>query len=327
MCTAISFKPGSTYFGRNLDYEFSYGEEVVIIPKNYPIKYKYKKESASHFAIVGMAHIENNFPLLYDGINECGLGMAGLNFVGNCHYENYKENKDNVASFEFILYILSTCRNVKEVKEKLKNINVTSDSFSPQLPPSQLQYLVSDADETIVIENRTSGINIFEHTIGVLTNNPPFEYQMAALNNYRNISNKDPENTFSKDVDLSLYSRGMGAIGLPGDLSSQSRFIRVAFTKFNSTTFTNDSENVNQFFHILHSVEQQSGACEIKEGKYEITIYTSCCDLKKGIYYYTTYKNHQINAVNMHDIDLNKNELVTFKLLDDEHINYQSKNT
>lgn len=78
MCTAISYKSGSTYFGRNLDYEFSYGEEVVIIPRNYPIKYKYKEESSSHYAVVGMAHIENNFPLLYDGINEHGLGMAGL---------------------------------------------------------------------------------------------------------------------------------------------------------------------------------------------------------------------------------------------------------
>ncbi len=325
MCTAISFKSDSAYFGRNLDYEFSYGEEVVIIPKNYTIKYKYKEEDSSHLAIVGMAHIENNFPLLYDGINECGLGMAGLNFVGNCHYENYKENKDNITSFEFILYILSTCRNVKEVKEKLKNINVTNDSFSPQLSPSQLHYLVSDADESIVIENRIGGIKVFEHTIGVLTNNPPFEYQMAALNNYRSLSNKDPINTFSKDIDLSLYSRGMGAIGLPGDLSSQSRFVRVAFTKFNSTTSKKDIENVNQFFHILHSVEQQNGVCEVKEGKYEYTIYTSCCDLNKGIYYYTTYKNHQINAIDMHDVDLNTAGLFKFKLLDEESINYQSK--
>lgn len=325
MCTAISYKSGSTYFGRNLDYEFSYGEEVVIIPRNYPIKYKYKEENSSHYAVVGMVHIENNFPLLYDGINEHGLGMAGLNFVGNCHYEEFKENKDNIASFEFILYILSTCKNVKEVKEKLRTINVTNDSFSPQLPPSQLHYIVSDADESIVIENRIGGIKVFEHTIGVLTNNPPFEYQMAALNNYRSLSNKDPINTFSKDIDLSLYSRGMGAIGLPGDLSSQSRFVRVAFTKFNSTTSNNNIENVNQFFHIMHSVEQQDGVCEVKEGKYEYTIYTSCCDLNKGIYYYTTYKNHQINAINMHDVDLNATGLFKFKLLEEESINYQSK--
>ena len=117
----------------------------------------------------------------------------------------------------------------------------------------------------------------------------------------------------------------MGAIGLPGDLSSQSRFVRVAFTKFNSTTSNNNIENVNQFFHIMHSVEQQNGVCEVKEGKYEYTIYTSCCDLNKGIYYYTTYKNHQINAINMHDVDLNATGLFKFKLLEEESINYQSK--
>lgn len=325
MCTALSFKSGSTYFGRNLDYEFSYGEEVVIIPRNYPIKYRHLAKDKNHYAIIGMAHVENSFPLLYDAINEYGLGMAGLNFVGNCVYEEINDNKVNIASFEFIIYLLSSCKNIKEVKEKLKIINVTKEAFSPQLPPSQLHYMVSDSEESIVIENRIGGIKIFEHTIGVLTNNPPFEYQMAALDNYKYLSTKDPENTFSKEVDLKNYSRGMGAIGLPGDLSSQSRFVRIAFGKFNSTTYKNEKESVSQFFHLLHSVEQQSGLCEVKPGKFEITIYSSCCDLEKGIYYYTTYKNHQINAINMHDVDLEGTELSLFPLLDEEAINYQSR--
>ena len=112
---------------------------------------------------------------------------------------------------------------------------------------------------------------------------------MAALNNYRGLSTKQPENTFAPGVELSAYSRGMGGLGLPGDLSSQSRFVRVAFTKQNSKSDDSENASVSQFFHILGSVDQQRGLCEVTDGKYEITLYTSCCNCDKGIYYYTTY--------------------------------------
>ena len=111
------------------------------------------------------------------------------------------------------------------------------------------------------------------------------------------ISSKQPVNTFADDLTLTAYSRGMGALGLPGDLSSASRFARVAFTKMNSISGDSEAESISQFFHILGSVDQQRGCCEVTEGKYEITLYTSCCNATKGIYYYTTYENHQISAV------------------------------
>ncbi len=123
---------------------------------------------------------------------------------------------------------------------------------------------------------------------------------MFALNNYAGVSRKQPESTFAGVLQLDAYSRGMGGMGIPGDLSSQSRFVKVAFTKLNSISGEEEDESVSQFFHILGSVDQQRGCCEVTEGKYEITIYTSCCNTAKGIYYYTTYDNHQITAVDMH---------------------------
>ena len=158
----------------------------------------------------------------------------------------------------------------------------------------------------------------------MLTNNPPFDKQIFALNNYRNLSTKTPENTFAKSLDLNQYSRGMGAIGLPGDLSSQSRFVRVAFTKMNSISGDGEKESVSQFFHILNSVDQQRGCCEVDDGKYEITLYTSCCNTNKGIYYYTTYDNHQITAIDMHKENLDGDKIIKYPLITEEQIRMQN---
>ena len=142
-----------------------------------------------------------------------------------------------------------------------------------------------------------------------MTNNPPFPSQMFALNNYPGVSRKQPDASFAGVLPLQAYSRGMGGLGIPGDLSSQSRFVKVAFTKLSSLSGDDERSSVSQFFHILGSVDQQRGCCEVAEDKYEITIYTSCCNATKGIYYYTTYDNHQIHAVDMHREDLDGSEL------------------
>ena len=129
---------------------------------------------------------------------------------------------------------------------------------------------------------------------------------------------------FSDKLDLQAYSRGMGALGLPGDLSSSSRFARVAFTRLHSISDDSESGSVSQFFHILGSVDQQRGCCEVSEGKYEITLYTSCCNLNRGIYYYTTYENHQISAVDMFGENLNEKELIKYPLIKGEQIYWQN---
>ncbi len=148
---------------------------------------------------------------------------------------------------------------------------------------------------------------------------------MSALNNYMNLSAKSPENRFAAGLDLNVYSRGMGAIGLPGDLSSQSRFVRAAFVRMNSVSAEGEAESVSQFFHILNAVEQQRGCCELESGEYEITIYTCCCNADKGIYYYTSYDNHQITAVEMHRENLDSRELIWFPLMKEEQIRRFSK--
>ena len=324
MCTAATYKTQDFYFGRTLDYEFSYGDEITVTPRNYPFHFRHMGEVVSHYAMIGMAHVAGDYPLYYDAVNEKGLAMAGLNFVGNAVYQEVEEGRENVAQFEFIPWILSKCATVKEARESLNKMNLVGTPFSEQLPSAQLHWIIADKNECIVVESMADGMHVYDNPVGVLTNNPPFPYQMAALNNYRGLSTKQPENTFAPGVELSAYSRGMGGLGLPGDLSSQSRFVRVAFTKQNSKSDESENASVSQFFHILGSVDQQRGLCEVTEGKYEITLYTSCCNCDKGIYYYTTYDNSQITAVDMNRENLDEKLLIRYPVITEGKICWQN---
>lgn len=322
MCTAITYKTKDTYFGRTLDYEFSYGDEVVITPRNYAFNFKNVKKISSHYAIIGMAHVMDDYPLYYEAINEMGLGIAGLNFVGNAFYNNVTDEFDNIAQYELIPWILCQCKSVDEAVLLINKINITNQPFN-NLPVASLHWIISDKEKTITIESVKDKIKIYDNKVGVLTNNPPFDIQMLMLNNYMNLSNETPICRFSGNVDFKPYSRGMGAIGLPGDLSSQSRFVRACFVKSNSISKDDELSSVSQFFHILNSVDQQRGCCKVNDS-YEITIYTSCCNLNKGIYYYTTYDNHQINKIDMHKENLDSDKLIKFTLIDMEQINSQN---
>ena len=324
MCTAATYKTKDFYFGRTLDYEFSYGDEVTITPRNYVFNFREKEKMETHYAIIGMAYVTENYPLYYDAINEKGLGMAGLNFVGNAYYREKVEGKDNIAQFEFIPWILSQCASVVEAKQLIEKINLTNVQFNEKLPLAQLHWIISDSNEAITVESVKEGIKVYPNPVGVLTNNPPFNQQMFELNKYMQLSSKSPENRFSEELNLEKYSRGMGAIGLPGDLSSQSRFVRVAFVKMNSKSSDTEEESVSQFFHILNSVDQQRGCCELDDGKYEITIYTSCCNASKGIYYYTTYNNHQITAIDMNKEELESENLIRYPIILNEQIKFQN---
>jgi choloylglycine hydrolase len=323
MCTAITFQDDDFYFGRTLDYERSFGEEVVITPRNYVFNFRDVGVMQKHYAIIGMAHIEENFPLYYDAVNEKGLCIAALNFVGNAYYREKMPHKDNVAHFEFIPWLLGQCATISQVKEKLKSINVTDTAFSSELKVAELHWIIADKSECITIESVADGLKFYQNPVGVLTNNPPFPEQMFNLKNYMHLSPNPPKNRFSEKLDLLPYSRGMGALGLPGDLSSQSRFVRACFTKLNSNR---DNKNaVSQFFHILGTVNQVSGCCVTENGDFEKTIYTSCYNADKGIFYYTTYHNRQITAVDINNENLDSERLISYPLQDNEQIQYQNK--
>jgi len=323
MCTAISYLSCSHFFGRNLDLEYHYNESVTVTPRNFPFVFRKLSKIEKHFAMIGVATISDGYPLYYDATNEHGLSMAGLNFPGNTVYYECKSDKDNVTPFEFIPWVLCQCKTVSDTRNLISRLNLVKIPFSESLPLTPLHWMISDRHESIVIETTVSGIQVYDNPVGVLTNNPPFDFHMHHLSNYLNLTREEPINRFTNKIDLTPYSRGMGAIGLPGDLSSSPRFIKVAFTKLNSVSDGSSEDNISQFFHILRSVEQQRG-CVIANGEYEKTVYSSCCDTEKGVYYYTTYENSCITAVDMYNEDLDKSELKSYPLIRKLQINKQN---
>ncbi|MDD6666467.1 MAG: choloylglycine hydrolase [Lachnospiraceae bacterium] len=329
MCTAATYQTRDHYFGRNLDLEFSYHETVTVTPRNKVFEFRHGGKLEHHYAMIGMAFVVGDYPLYYDATNEKGLSMAGLNFPGNAHYAKAMEGKDNVASFELIVWILGQCKNVGEAEKLLEKINVTDDAFSKELQPSPLHWMIADKDRAIVFEQTERGPQIYDNPFGVMTNNPTFDYHLLHIADYMNASADLPENRLAKGVNFNTYSRGMGGFGIPGDLSSASRFVKVAFTKMNSVSDDSESASISQFFKILGSVEQQKGCCRLgyeEDGNpiCEYTIYSSCCNTDRGIYYYTTYENSQISAVDMHHEDLDGSSVVTHELVKSQQINYQN---
>ena len=153
MCTAATYKTKDFYFGRTLDYEFSYGDEVTVMPRNYPFRFRHKGNMDSHYAIIGMAHVIDNYPLYYDAVNEKGLGIAGLNFVGNAYYREEEAGRNNIAQFELIPWILGQCSSVREARTLLDRINIVNTPFSDQLPVAQLHWMIADREEAITVES------------------------------------------------------------------------------------------------------------------------------------------------------------------------------
>lgn len=323
MCTVISYKNKDHYFGRNLDLEHFFLETVTITPRKYKFSFHYLPELTDHFAMIGMASIIQDYPLYYEATNEHGLSIAGLNFPGNAVYFEPINGMINLAPYELIPWILGKFKSVQDVKTIIQNVNIAAIPFSKSLPLSPLHWMISDRSCSIVLESTSSGLQIYDNPVNILTNNPPFPFHLQNLANYINITAEQPQNRFSPNLNLAAYSRGMGAIGLPGDLSSASRFIRGAFVLHNSIAASNEDSSVSQFFHILDSVSQQRGCVKLGT-EYEETIYSCCCNTNSGIYYYRTYDNSRITAVNMFHCDLAQSTLFSFPLNKTQSVLYEN---
>lgn len=326
MCTAVAYKTKDHYFGRNLDLEFSYNETVTVTPRNYPFEFRHAGTLATHYAMIGMAFVMDGYPLYYDATNEKGLSIAGLNFPENARYLPVvgSDDVDDIAPFELIPWLLGTCATVAEARKALERINVCDTSFSEQMPASPEHWMLDDGIEQIVVEPLADGLRVYDNPVGVMTNNPTFDVQLLKLTDYLNVNAGQGENRLIPGLDMDKYSRGMGTCGLPGGLDSAGRFVKVAFTRNNSVCDGSEEQSVSQFFHILQSVCQQRGCCDLGDGKYEITIYSSCVNADKGIYYYTTYDNSAVNAVDMYREDLDGTQLAAYPLVDKPTFSFQN---
>ncbi len=317
MCTALTFSANDHYFGRNLDLNFTYKESVTILPRNYPLIFRKAGMISSHYAMIGMATVADGYPLYYDATNEHGLSMAGLNFPNNAIYHPVDDSQTNIAPFEFIPWILCQCASVEDALLNLRDLRIGAIAFSEEFRLTPLHWIIADHNRCITVEPMSNGLDIYENSVGVLTNNPPFDYHLENLKNYTHLSPNEPNKSHWSNAEPASF--GTGAIGLPGDFSSASRFIRAAFIKSNAVFGDQDEENIMQFFHVLQSVQQVKGAVR-HDGENHITVYSSCCNATKGVYYYNTYNNIQPIGISMHKADLNSSKLISYPLRDKANI-------
>lgn len=313
MCTCINVITNNTYFGRNLDLDYPFNEKVIITPRNYVINLKKEEKIVNHYALIGIGTIINDYPLYADVINEKGLAFAGLNFPDNCKYLSISSDKTNIAPFELPLYILGKCKNVKEATALLKNISLVNIPFSKSVPLTPLHFMISDKKESIVIEAMDNKIFIYKNEFNLLTNNPPFPFHKDNLANYMQLHNGFPINNISNNIDIKHYSFGQGAVGLPGDYSSSSRFVKAFFIKNYMELTDNNENNINQFFKCLDSVSMVKGCVKANYG-FEYTRYSSCYNLNKKVLYYKTYDNSYINEIQLTKYKINNTTLISFNL-------------
>ena len=315
MCTAITLKNVESYFGRNMDIGYSFNEKVVVTPVGYNFKLKNGDEINTNYAIIGMACVIDDYPLYAEAANEKGLAIAGLNFPRYAKYsDEIIEGKNNITPFELIPFILSKCSNVSEARNELENISLLNIPFKENLPLATLHFMIADKDSSIVFEQTKDGAKIYENKVGVMTNNPTFDYHLTNLNNYLNCSNLDSDNKLTKDLDLKPLGHGIGGFGIPGDTSTVSRFVKTVFVKSNSSYCETNNDSISQFFHILDSVAVAKGNAVTKENIEDYTTYASCMNLNQNIYYYKTYYNNRIVAIKLNEENSVKETLTIYDL-------------
>ena len=322
MCTSLAM---NGLFGRNLDLESRFGEQVAVAPRALALPLHACAPLTRHYAMIGMASAADGLPLFAEAMNEKGLYMAGLNFPGNAYY--FPENapdKQNVAPYELIWLVLGTCATLAEARRLLENVQVAARPFAEGWPLAPLHWHVADASGALVAEPTAEGLRLYDDPVGVLTNNPPYPYQLQNLANYRSLTPRVPENRFSKALDLAVYGQGMGAIGLPGDASPASRFVRAAFLKENSAAPEGEMGGVAQFFRILDAVAMVRGSVVTEAGECDVTTYSCCIDAESGVYYYKTYANSALAAVRLFAEDLEADRARFWPLRETVAVQYEN---
>ena len=292
MCTVISDNEKRHIFARTLDLECSYGVEVVIAPRGLRLEFQHLPPSHEHYAILGAARVEGRTPLFFDAVNEVGLCAAALNFPRFTEYRRAIDGVHNVASFEVIAWVLSRAKSAEEAHRLLASSNITDDSFSPELPSTPLHWIFSDSDSSITVESTSRGVEIHENPLGVLTNSPDFRAQLTNLERYHHIIYG------GETIKAAPHSRGLDGVGIPGDYSSSSRFVRAVFAK--ERTRGSSGENaVSRAFHLMETVSQPRGITRSEDGRAVCTVYTAVIDSTAKKYCFTTYENRSIRSVKL----------------------------
>ena len=290
------------YFGRNLDWSFSYGESILATPRGYHYDNVFGASGkAMPNAVIGVGVVMADRPMYFDCANEHGLAIAGLNFPGYAEFVHEPvEGTDNVATFEFPLWVARNFDSVDEVEEALKNVTLVSQ-IVPGQQESLLHWIIGDSERSIVVEQMADGMHVHHDDVDVLTNQPSLEWHLENLRSYVTADNTFPQASEWGRAKLAPYGVGAGMRGIPGDCYSPSRFVKVAYLNAHYPAKDSEADNVVRMFRTLEGVAMVEGAARMGNGDFERTLYTSCFSGQTGRYYWSTYDDPAIRYVSLAD--------------------------
>lgn len=266
MCTAITLKTSENHHlvGRNFDIHPMNDLSVALVPREFEyVNRVTNEEMKTKYAVLGMGLFYENHILFCDGVNEKGLSCLMLQLSKFSTWSHkIRKDKVNIAPYDVAFWVLSNFSTISELMEGLKQLNIVALSDDQTALSTEIHWLVSDTSgQSIVIERTRDKLTVYNNKVGVLANSPTFDWHLNNLDCYINVKSEQPEETKWGQQMLSPYSNGFGTIGLPGDFSSPSRFVKAAFLR----NHVNVGES--ECFHILDNFVVPRGWLRLQKEK------------------------------------------------------------
>lgn len=304
MCTAITLQSQSNevFFGRTMDFSHEIIPKLYIVPSSYVwhnnLNNNLIKDSLQ---FIGLGQKLDGILGFYDGVNEKGFAAASLYFAGYAQYSTTTLNDtEQIASIDFLHYILGRCTSVKELTSLLKDITIVGipDPVTNTIAP--LHWVATDrSGACVVIEPTDKGLELINNPIGVMSNSPDFNWHMINLRNYIETSPTQTEEVFWDSIRLTPFGQAAGTTSLPGGFTSPERFVRTAYLKTHLPKPKDSREAITACFHIMESVSIPKGAVITNQNTCDYTKYTSFINTNTCEYFYKTYDDITIKTANL----------------------------
>ncbi len=330
-CTGIRIKPkdGSIIYGRTMEFAADLESNVIVIPrgKSY-VGTAPDNQSGLHwhmqYAVAGTNGL--GMPHIVDGLNEAGLAVGLFYFPSYAKYQTVEPSQVDraLAPWELGTFLLGTCSDVPQAIAAAKRIRVAEvvqEQFG-FVPPCH--FIAHDAaGHCAVLEFVNGELTVHTNPRGVITNSPTFDWHLTNLRNFINLSAVNvPPVELTGDT-LQNLGQGTGMLGLPGDFSPPSRFVRAVAFSQTAVPVETAHEGILQAFHILNQFDIPKGiARSVENGKETIdyTLWTAACDLADLQYYFRTFDDSRIRMVDLRNLDLDTADIATYSMGGDEFI-------
>lgn len=323
-CTGITLRAqdGSVVYARTMEFGFNFHSEAIVIPRGYP-HFGSSPTGAgmtwsSKYALVGANGL--SLPMILDGINERGLACGLFYFPGYAGFQQATEADAprTLAPWELPVWILSQCATVDEVRQRLPEILVADVVFPAWGTGTPAHYIVHDAaGNCLVIEYVQGKLHLHDNPIGAITNAPTFDWHLTNLRNYLNLSADNAADVELDGVKLAQFGQGSGMLGLPGDFTPPSRFVRAVALSHAAIPGATGADVVRQAFHILNSFDIPAGAIRqrgAKDDGQDYTEWTTASDTKARRFYFHTHGNRRVRMIDLTRCNLDAQQIATVSM-------------